>query len=95
MTTHSGILAWEIPWTEKPGRLQSMRSQRRALRGIKDEQIKPVCEFLLQWSVSRKIFLSLKVPWPGYEHSSRNGRASSQRGRCPLRPRDRGGSVQG
>ena len=22
------ILAWEIPWTEEPGRLQSMRSQR-------------------------------------------------------------------
>ena len=24
MTTHSSILAWEIPWTEEPGRLQSM-----------------------------------------------------------------------
>ena len=24
MATHSGILAWEIPWTEEPGRLQSM-----------------------------------------------------------------------
>ena len=24
MATHSSILAWEIPWTEKPGRLQSM-----------------------------------------------------------------------
>ena len=27
MATHSGILAWEIPWTEEPGRLQSMGSQ--------------------------------------------------------------------
>ena len=26
--THSNILAWEIPWTEEPGRLQSMGSQR-------------------------------------------------------------------
>ena len=26
--THSTILAWEIPWTEKPGRLQSMGSLR-------------------------------------------------------------------
>ena len=26
--THSGILVWEIPWTEEPGRLQSMGSQR-------------------------------------------------------------------
>ena len=28
MATHSSILAWEIPWTEEPGRLQSIRSQR-------------------------------------------------------------------
>ena len=28
MTTHSSILAWKIPWTEEPGRLQSMESQR-------------------------------------------------------------------
>ena len=28
MATHSSILAWEIPWTEELGMLQSMRSQR-------------------------------------------------------------------
>ena len=28
MTTHSSILAWEIPWTEEPGGLQTMMSQR-------------------------------------------------------------------
>ena len=28
MATHSSILAWKIPWTEKPGGLQSMGSQR-------------------------------------------------------------------
>ena len=27
MTTRSNILAWEIPWTEEPGRLQPMGSQ--------------------------------------------------------------------
>ena len=27
MTPQSNILAWKIPWTEKPGRLQSMGSQ--------------------------------------------------------------------
>jgi len=27
MDTHSSILAWRIPWTEKPGGLQSMGSQ--------------------------------------------------------------------
>ena len=26
MVTHSSILAWKIPWTEEPGRLQSMGS---------------------------------------------------------------------
>ena len=28
MATYSSILAWRIPWTEEPGRLQSMGSQR-------------------------------------------------------------------
>ena len=28
MATHASILAWRIPWTEEPGRLQSMGSQR-------------------------------------------------------------------
>ena len=28
MATHSSILAWEIPWSEEPGGLQSMESQR-------------------------------------------------------------------
>ena len=29
MATHSGILAWETPWTEEPGGLQSTGSQSR------------------------------------------------------------------
>ena len=28
MVTHSSILTWKIPWTEEPGRLQSMGLQR-------------------------------------------------------------------
>ena len=28
MATHSSTLAWRTPWTEEPGRLQSMGSQR-------------------------------------------------------------------
>ena len=28
MATHSSILAWRIPWTEEPGKIQSMGSQR-------------------------------------------------------------------
>ena len=30
MATHSGTLAWKIPWMEEPGRLQSMGSRSRA-----------------------------------------------------------------
>ena len=32
MATHSSTLAWKIPWTEKPGRLQSM-----GLRGVRHD----------------------------------------------------------
>ena len=28
MSTHSSVLAWRIPWTEEPGGLQAMESQR-------------------------------------------------------------------
>ena len=35
MATHSSILAWEISWTEKPGRLQSMGSQ-KSWTGLND-----------------------------------------------------------
>ena len=31
MATHSSILAWEIPWTEEPSRLQFMGSQSQTL----------------------------------------------------------------
>ena len=31
MAAHSSVLAWKIPWTEEPGGLQSMGSQRAGL----------------------------------------------------------------
>ena len=34
MATYSSTLAWKIPWTEEPGRLQSMGSQ--SLTGLSD-----------------------------------------------------------
>ena len=41
MATHSSILAWRIPWTEEPGGIQSMGSQRvRHLRAKKIDQRK-------------------------------------------------------
>ena len=38
MATHSSILAWEIPWTEEPGGLQSMGLQKNWL-GLSDYTI--------------------------------------------------------
>ena len=32
MVTHSNILAWEIPWTEEPGGLQSKGSQKSGIQ---------------------------------------------------------------
>ena len=39
MATHSCILAWRIPWTEEPGRLQSMGLQ-RVVHNIGTKQLK-------------------------------------------------------
>ena len=38
MATHSSILAWEIPWAEEPGVLQSMRSQRNGHNLVTKQQ---------------------------------------------------------
>ena len=40
MATYSSILAWEIPWTEEPGRLQSMGSQRDGQNLVTEQQQK-------------------------------------------------------
>ena len=46
MATHSSILAWRIPWTEDPGRLQSIGSQRvRHDLGTKQQQAKVLSTF--------------------------------------------------
>ena len=34
MAVHSSTIAWKIPWTEEPGRLQSMGSQRVRMKPI-------------------------------------------------------------
>ena len=36
MAAHSNILAWEIPWTEEPGGLWSMRSRRARYTCVTD-----------------------------------------------------------
>ena len=60
--TRSGILAWKIPWTEEPGRLQSMGSQRvghdwatsLSFLSWGQAQASPVCA---DWTVNARPFL--------------------------------------
>ena len=42
MATHSSILAWEIPWTEEPGGLQSVKSQSVRYDLATKQQICPI-----------------------------------------------------
>ena len=44
MATHSSILAWEIPWTEKPGGLQSMGLLKSwtQLKTLQQESLSPI-----------------------------------------------------
>ena len=51
MATHSSILAWEIPYTDEPGGLQSMRSQRVRHNSV----IKPNPENLRAYPVLPKL----------------------------------------
>ena len=48
MVTHSNILAWEIPWTEEPGRLQSMGLQRVGHDLVTKQQQQDPCKRLLR-----------------------------------------------
>ena len=54
MSTHSSILAWEIPWTEEPGTLQSMGFQRvkhdsdYIAARVLSKSIMPVCNQQIQ-----------------------------------------------
>ena len=61
MATHSSILAWKIPWTEEPGRLQSMGLQRvrhdlaTKLKQEFQESAKSICsEFLHRLDAGKK-----------------------------------------
>ena len=49
MATHSSILAWEIPWTEEPGRLQSIWWQR-----VGYDQVRTHMQFLdVNWEIGK------------------------------------------
>ena len=49
MATHSSILAWRIPWTEEPGRLQSM--------GLQESDMTERLSIAQRWSCGFLLFL--------------------------------------
>ena len=57
MATQSSILAWEIPWTEEPGALQSMGSQRVRHDSVTKQHAKCLNVFYLKtFCVSKAIY---------------------------------------
>ena len=86
MKTHSNILAWEIPWTEKPGGLQSMESQRVKDTAERLDSIKHApssrawtCTVLRQPRLP-----SQRLPWPclrlGHQNHRKVQHPNSQEG---------------
>ena len=58
MATHSSTLAWKIPWTEKPGRLQSMGSQR-----VRHDWATPLSLYLEVWVLLKRLKHQQKQVW--------------------------------
>ena len=50
MATHSSILAWRIPWTEEPGGLQSMESQRVGHNWVAKHSTHGICSVTLSFN---------------------------------------------
>ena len=77
MVTHSSILAWRIPWTEKPGRLQSMGSQRvghdRVTSPSPLNLYSVVCQLYLK-KTGRKNEIEKKKKRNAEQHSSNPGK---------------------
>ena len=71
MATHFSILAWRIPWTEEPGELQSMGSQRvrhdwalmhtRVLSSV--QSLSRVWLFATPWTAARQASRSITNSW--------------------------------
>ena len=86
MATHSYIHAWRIPWTEEPGELQSMGSQRvghdRVTKHTCNSTVKK--SFLCLFPISIKILNTEKIPPPELTRLSPHPAPFSCRGRVSI-----------
>ena len=72
MATHCSTLAWKIPWTEDPGRLQSMGQQRVGYDSDHDVIILCLCFY-----ISLEFFCfchETQIPYSGLQDLSCSGR---------------------
>ena len=63
MATHSSVLAWEIPWTEEPGRLQSTGSVQQQNRSLLFASAVYVC--LEEEMATHSSILAWRIPGTG------------------------------
>ena len=56
MATHSSILSWEISWTEEPGGLQSMESQRVGHDWVHKHTRTQMCINVYIWHQQREMY---------------------------------------
>ena len=69
MVTYASILAWEIPWTAEPGRLQSMGSQTQTQlsdKHITVQSLSHVQLFATPWTIAHQAPLSMGFPRQEY-----------------------------
>ena len=91
MATHCSILAWRIPWTEEPGRLQSMGSQRVRHKGITDPLVVFPATSLVVQMVNASAYNSGDLgSIPASERSPGEGNGNPLQYSCLENPMDRG-----
>ena len=79
MATDSNILAWEIPWTEEPGGLQSMGSQKSQIDLETKQQLHKLCFFLRILPIYEHVLILLNE-----EKHALKPRSSNYTGVCSL-----------
>ena len=90
MATHCSIRAWRIPWTEEPGRLQSMGSQRVRHKGITDPLVVFPATSLVVQMVNASAYNSGDLgSVPGSERSPGEGNDNPLQYSCLENPIDR------
>ena len=69
MATHSSILAWRIPWTEEPGRLQSIGSQKVGHDLVTEQHSRQIFNTLLiAKTFTLLLLVGISIPTNLYEN---------------------------